>query len=416
MRRIEIHVLQSLPDSRVNRDDLGRPKTSLYGGYNRLRVSSQAWKRAVRERLREAGHPLLWRTRALPDLLAAELKGHPRPHDLAQLVTSGLFAAKQEAEEEGLSGSTNALIHVTPGEVTALAEVVRRHQDVLDRVLEEETRRREAERTRLLKKVQELEKKHGERPEQPEARRELARARRELEAIERWSYRLELPKAVEKELRAAFTRPQMTVDLALFGRLLAELPEAKRVEGAFQLAPAISVDEVRPEVDYFTAVDDLNEGGAGMIGESEYASGVLYRYGVLELARLGQHLGPERVPAVAAAAVEAMVRAFPHGGRAWAPYSVPHFVAVAVGQPTPLNLMRAFELPVRPEPDRSVGEVAVERLLRHWQQSQRVTGKPQAVLTLDLTGQAESEADLEALLARLVGLLEAAYPARAQEA
>ncbi len=45
---LDIHVVQTLPPSNVNRDDTGSPKTAVYGGVNRARVSSQAWKRAMR--------------------------------------------------------------------------------------------------------------------------------------------------------------------------------------------------------------------------------------------------------------------------------------------------------------------------------------------------------------------------------
>src|SRR4051812_3798296 len=46
---IEFHILQNLAPSNINRDDLGSPKEAMFGGYRRARVSSQSWKRAVRE-------------------------------------------------------------------------------------------------------------------------------------------------------------------------------------------------------------------------------------------------------------------------------------------------------------------------------------------------------------------------------
>ncbi len=45
----EVHVLQTVPSSCLNRDDVGSPKSCIYGGTERSRVSSQAWKRAVRQ-------------------------------------------------------------------------------------------------------------------------------------------------------------------------------------------------------------------------------------------------------------------------------------------------------------------------------------------------------------------------------
>lgn len=46
---LDMHVIQTLPPSNVNRDDTGSPKTAVYGGVRRARVSSQAWKRAMRK-------------------------------------------------------------------------------------------------------------------------------------------------------------------------------------------------------------------------------------------------------------------------------------------------------------------------------------------------------------------------------
>ncbi len=46
---LDIHVIQTLPPSNINRDDTGSPKTAHYGGVMRSRVSSQSWKKAMRD-------------------------------------------------------------------------------------------------------------------------------------------------------------------------------------------------------------------------------------------------------------------------------------------------------------------------------------------------------------------------------
>ena len=38
---IEIHMIQNHGPSNLNRDDLGAPKTCLFGGVTRARISSQ---------------------------------------------------------------------------------------------------------------------------------------------------------------------------------------------------------------------------------------------------------------------------------------------------------------------------------------------------------------------------------------
>ena len=50
---IDIHAIQSIPPSNINRDDTGSPKTAQYGGVTRARVSSQSWKRAIRKYFHE---------------------------------------------------------------------------------------------------------------------------------------------------------------------------------------------------------------------------------------------------------------------------------------------------------------------------------------------------------------------------
>ncbi len=48
MKLIELHILQSFPVSCLNRDDVGSPKTAIFGGIPRARISSQCLKRATR--------------------------------------------------------------------------------------------------------------------------------------------------------------------------------------------------------------------------------------------------------------------------------------------------------------------------------------------------------------------------------
>ena len=53
---LDIHVIQTLPPSNINRDDTGSPKTAVYGGVRRARVSSQSWKKAMRDYFKENGN------------------------------------------------------------------------------------------------------------------------------------------------------------------------------------------------------------------------------------------------------------------------------------------------------------------------------------------------------------------------
>ena len=74
---VDIHVLQTVPSSNINRDDTGAPKTAVYGGTTRSRVSSQSWKKAIREGFKKDSKEHDWlrgfRTKRTATLLANEL-------------------------------------------------------------------------------------------------------------------------------------------------------------------------------------------------------------------------------------------------------------------------------------------------------------------------------------------------------
>lgn len=52
---LDVHAIQAVPPSNINRDDTGSPKTAQYGGVTRARVSSQSWKRVMRQYFKEHG-------------------------------------------------------------------------------------------------------------------------------------------------------------------------------------------------------------------------------------------------------------------------------------------------------------------------------------------------------------------------
>src|SRR3954447_5716240 len=106
---IDVHVLQTVPPSNLNRDDTGSPKTAMYGGVRRARVSSQAWKRAIRlafedllddsqlgERTKRVGESLAERIKAL-DPNVSEADASTMAADV--FVASGLAKADKKKGE-----------------------------------------------------------------------------------------------------------------------------------------------------------------------------------------------------------------------------------------------------------------------------------------------------------------------------
>lgn len=106
---------------------------------------------------------------------------------------------------------------------------------------------------------------------------------------------------IKKHLNTAFDG----LDIALFGRMVAQQPEIN-ITGAASFSHAISTHKASNEIDFFTALDDLqDEPGSAHMGSLEYNSATYYRYISLDLGQLAANIGNEDV----AAAVEFFTKA-----------------------------------------------------------------------------------------------------------
>lgn len=84
----------------------------------------------------------------------------------------------------------------------------------------------------------------------------------------------ELAKIAKKALNPALD----ALDIALFGRMVAKAADMN-VEAAASFAHAISTHRVSNEVEFFTALDDLQEEpGSAHMGSLEFNSATYYRY------------------------------------------------------------------------------------------------------------------------------------------
>jgi len=208
-------------------------------------------------------------------------------------------------------------------------------------------------------------------------------------AIQRFAESLEDPKRAGQELMNA----KGLVDLALFGRMLANAPD-HRVDASCQVAHAISTNRVAMEFDYFTALDDLKpdaEPQADMIGTVGYNSSCFYRYSVVDFDQLVRNLLGGREAAAKATAPEhregftlarttveaflhASVAAIPTGKQnTFAAHSRPGFIlAIVRDSGVPVNLANAFLRPVQPrdwgkeDERRDLLAASAEALSDHW--------------------------------------------------
>jgi CRISPR system Cascade subunit CasC len=320
---LDIHILQTLPPSNVNRDDTGSPKTATFGGTQRARVSSQAWKRATR--------------RDFDGLLDARDLG-VRSKRIVELVADQITALAPD-----LAGTATEL---ATGIVASTGIKVT------------ETKRK---------------KSNGDEETHSEAGYLVFLSRLQIDQLAREAVRIGRgtdPAAALKAFKGkGLLNRDHSIDLALFGRMVADVSDLN-VDASAQVAHAISVHQVSNEADYFTAVDDAKaqaadeDAGAGMIGTVEFNSATYYRYATVDVDRLADSLGSVEA---ARRAVEAFVRAFatsmPTGKQnTFANRTLPDAVLVQVRESQPVNLVGAFEVAVVAEGGRSRVEIAAERL------------------------------------------------------
>ena len=324
---VEFHLIQNFAPSNLNRDDTGAPKDALFGGHRRARVSSQCFKRAIRLSARDhAAIPPEFqgvRTKKLLQMIEQRLATMGRSE-----AQSRIEAALNAAGLKLKDGKTEYLLFLGMKEIDGFAQLVNEHWDEL-----------------------------------------VATAAASGEKKSKKEAKASAPADVAKKARALLDGGK-AVDVALFGRMLADMPEVNQ-DAACQVAHAISTHRVEREFDYFTAVDDKggsDETGAGMIGQVEFNSATLYRYAVVDAHKLLSNLQGDNELTLSAleAFTQAMVRAIPTGKQnTFAAHNLPSFVGVCLRHGGPLNLANAFEKPVSPRADKSLTSQSVQALADH---------------------------------------------------
>jgi CRISPR system Cascade subunit CasC len=297
---VDIHILQTVPPSNLNRDDAGSPKQAMYGGARRARVSSQAWKRATRVAF----------VGQVPNA-----EGGTRTKKIAALL-AGRIAARVGLDEESSMRLATAMLvplGIKPGKKaneTAYLLIFGRAQ--IERLVDEV-----ADRAQELAALSD---------------KDLAEAVKDV--------------PVKECLGTGHP-----IDVALFGRMVADIADLN-VDAATQVAHALSTHPVEIEFDYFTAVDDENpreETGAGMIGTVEFNSATLYRFATVAVHQLLENTGGDVDATLSALTMflRSFVQSMPTGHQtSFAHRTTPSLVSVAVRDDQPVNLVSAFEKPV----------------------------------------------------------------------
>lgn len=312
---LDIHALHTLPYSNANSDGLGSPKSCWFGGVQRIRVSSQSWKRAARLKLEAHLDTPTVRTRRIAHAVAEHLIADGWSAEDARRAGRAVVYAYGLAPEDD-DDDTTVLLWVPRTVVADLAALAADNRDLVASL-----------------PLPELDAK-GKAKKQSKAQKD-----------ENTAAVAAIASAMSASARAILN--QRTATIALLGRMLADTPEHS-VDGATQVAHAFTVHEAAPDFDYFTAVDDFVKSGAGHLSTAEFATGTFYRYCTVNLTQLATQLGDlDTALSITDGWARDFLTVVPSGRKtSTAPATVPDLVYMAV-RDAPRSLASAFEKPIR---------------------------------------------------------------------
>jgi len=291
---VDFHVIQTVPPSCINRDDTGSPKTAVYGGTLRARVSSQAWKRAMRLRFKDifTSEMTGYRTRKINTFVVDKICEDNSDIDIktAEKIASDILKL---ADIKADSDKKDVLFFVSALQIEAIAKLAVEYQ-------KDTTEKKEKDKI----------------------------------------YKNRIENAL---------KDNPSVDILLFGRMAANNPSLN-YDAAAQVAHSISTHTISNEYDYFTAVDDYpsnDSTGAGHIGTVEFNSSTLYRYATVNIRELSQHLKVDELKLAVKGFADAFIRSMPTGKQnTFANRTLPNMVYVTFRKDQSVNLASAFEKPV----------------------------------------------------------------------
>lgn len=357
MAFLEVHLLKQFPPSLINRGEDGSPKACFFGGTERQRWSSQSQKRTMRQYFRTSGlvapEHLAVRTKRLPQLLTDALVelGHA-PEEAGALALNTLWGANLLDTDPATADRprANILLFLGYTEAKAIARAVHERAGELLAI---------AVPAHQVYGAGDAEGKTDSAEVRPVSKKDRqAKCPKEFQTLGRAILRM--------------LDPATTIDLALFGRMIATAP-GSNVDGALCVAHAFSANRLIDDIDFFTAVDDeaeAHESGIGHIGNSSLTSSTLYQYMALNLGQLHRTLGGDRDLTETAinACWQAIVHAQPTAkATSTAPFTRPSLVLTVVRTGQPLSLANGLTTAIQATRSRDVSLGAAVALNRHWE-------------------------------------------------
>lgn len=352
--RIEFHILQSFPVTCLNRDDVGAPKTAIVGGVQRARVSSQAWKRAIRGVMHDLGGTYGVRTKLIGKLVKDACRRMGATEEDAavcgEAIEGAFIKKKKAAVKDQVSAYLEKALEVKKGQAEEFWEAIAVHfpdddilsmdkKDTEKRIYDDFTRYYNEnvvltdENKKMAEKVAKglgkmFSKLHDDETKSEESDGDksdtlLFLSEGEINAIAQafcdayFKVSDQVMSHLTDKKGAGYiagilsgkmtidglnkAKPRMdkndagkygfdAVDIALFGRMVAQAADMN-IDAAASFSHAISTHKVNNDIEFFTAMDDLdNSPGAAHMGNLEFNSATYYRYISLDVGQLSRNL------------------------------------------------------------------------------------------------------------------------------
>lgn len=354
MKLLELHILQSFPVSCLNRDDMGTPKTAMFGGVKRARISSQCLKRSQRMLFKELlpdfckGERTKLLMSAFHNLITSRPDCDSIPAELPAILASAWCNTDSDKKSKDGMPKATTLTYLSPAEMTAMVDAA----------------------LQILSSSPNAKEKN-------------------------------ITSAALKAVKGAMAKD--AADIALYGRMVAS-EASLTTEGAAMFSHALSTHKSEPELDFYSAIDDLqpeDESGAGMTGILEFSSACYYRYVAVNIDLLKSHLeggAQEHVNEILEAFVRSVLLAVPSARKnSMNAATVPSYVMGIVRDGHPIQFVNAFESPVKTS--KGYTEASINALKAEFEKMQNIWG-------LKVDAQAElPDTDLQSFVSVLMSAL-----------
>lgn len=315
---LDVHAIQTLPPSNINRDDTGSPKTAQYGGVRRSRVSSQSWKKAMRDYFRDNSDKrnLGIRSLNIVEYIADKIINI----DNSYSIDEALEMADKTLNKAGIKTKdkkARALFFLGEKQANDLAEAA----------------------TNGIEDKKELQ--------------EILKSNPDID--------------IALFGRMVADDPSLNEDAS---SQVAHSISTHAVQTEFDFFTA--VDDLAPE----------DNAGAGMLGTIEFNSSTLYRYANVAIHELLRQLDDKEATIDSLKLfIEAFALSLPTGKiTSFANQTIPQLILVSVRGDRPVNLVSAFEKPV--DSSEGYVERSIDKLLEEYNKTKKFVKDPEFTLSL----------------------------------